>query len=165
MDETIDAFNYFDNPPSDNVISVILNVEVPTTKNGSENPMYDALTHFEWKKDWRKNLSNWKFVYHKRLTPERKPSFDAQKCNEIMELLSDVQLLKIMMKVGPFYPKLVKEFVVNLHIRFNNVESRNYRKVHVIRTCFVFSCNHKWALWSWKTDNWYLCLHSLNIIV
>lgn len=85
-----------------------------------------------------------------------------------MELLSDVQLLKIMMKVGPFYPKLVKEFVINLHIRFNNAESRNYRKVHVIRTYFVFShaiinehCGHGRLI----THNWCLCLHFLNIIV
>lgn len=31
-----------------------------------------------------------------------------------MKLLRDAQLLKIVMNVGPYYSKLLKEFVVNL---------------------------------------------------
>lgn len=36
-----------------------------------------------------------------------------------------------MPNIGPFYPKLVKEFIVNLPKGFNDDERRDFRKVHV----------------------------------
>lgn len=40
-----------------------------------------------------------------------------------MELLRDAQLLKIVMNVGPCYPKIIKEFVVNFPNVFNDPKS------------------------------------------
>ncbi|KAI5406549.1 hypothetical protein KIW84_053040 [Lathyrus oleraceus] len=37
---------------------------------------------------------------------------ESLKYNEIMELISDAQLLKTMLNVGSSYPKLIKEFMV-----------------------------------------------------
>lgn len=48
-----------------------------------------------------------------------------------MNLLNDAQLLKAMINVGQYYPKLVKGFVINLPSGFNGVESGEYTKVHV----------------------------------
>lgn len=64
---------------------------------------------------------------------------NAQRCSEIKELLSDTQLLKTVMNDEPYYPKSVKQFVVNPLNGFNNYESKEYRKVHVRGICFVYS--------------------------
>lgn len=48
-----------------------------------------------------------------------------------MDLLSDVGLLNILINIGHYYPKFVKEFIVNLSSSFKNAKSRDYRKVYV----------------------------------
>lgn len=45
LNQTIKAFIYFDNPLSENVIDVTMNVKVPTTKIGIYIPMHDSPTH------------------------------------------------------------------------------------------------------------------------
>lgn len=49
-----------------------------------------------------------------------------------MKLLNDAQVLKNVLNVGPFYQKLVKEFIMNLPKGFNNTSSSEYKKVHVM---------------------------------
>lgn len=101
-------------------------------------------------------VAKWKFVFHIRLTREREFSIDAQKCSEIMDFLSDTQLLKTMMNIRPYYLKFVKEFVVDLTSDFNYVESYEYMKVHIRGHCFSYSpyCN-QWLSWSSKTEHWW----------
>lgn len=41
----------------------------------------------------------------------KEPYVEAQKCSKIMEFLSDARLLKTLLNVGSYYPKLVKELV------------------------------------------------------
>lgn len=36
------------------------------------------------------SVTKWKFVFHRRLATQRELSADAQKCNEIIELLSEL---------------------------------------------------------------------------
>lgn len=56
-----------------------------------------------------------------------------------MELLNDAQMLKTMIYFCAYYPKLVKEFIINLTSRLNNAESIDYHKGHVRVHCFAFS--------------------------
>lgn len=61
------------------------------------------------------------------------------KYNEIMRVLSDVQVLKIVMSIDPFYLKFVKKFSTNLPKWFNDARNSVYRKVHVQGNCFGFT--------------------------
>lgn len=42
----------------------------------------------------------------------------------------------IVSNIGPFYPKMVKEFIVNLPKGFNDARSSKFTKVHVRGHCF-----------------------------
>lgn len=55
----------------------------------------------------------WKFGFHIRITRERDLFDEAKKCKDILEILNDAQILKTLMNVGLFYPKLVKELIIN----------------------------------------------------
>lgn len=44
-----------------------------------------------------------------------------------------------MIDIGPFYPRLVKEFTVNLLKGFNDASNAEFRKVHVHGRSFGFS--------------------------
>lgn len=79
----------------------------------------------------RESVLKWKFVYHRRIVPAREISKEALKCEEIVELLEDAQIIKIVSNIGPFYPKLVKEFIINIPKEFNNVGSKDFKKDHV----------------------------------
>ncbi|KAI5412899.1 hypothetical protein KIW84_057501 [Lathyrus oleraceus] len=83
-----------------------------------------------------KSVAKWKFIYHRILELERELSDDAQKWSEIKELIRNDQLLKTVIDTWHCYPKLVKEFIVNLTSGFNNAESREYRKVRDRVCCF-----------------------------
>lgn len=62
----------------------------------------------------------------------------AQGCFNIMDLISKAKLPKTVMDLGPCYPKLVGEFIVNLSPSFDNFSSPDYRKVHVFGHYFIF---------------------------
>lgn len=47
--------------------------------------------------------------------------------------------MKTMSNIRPFYPKLVKEFIVNLPKDINDAGSIDFKKVHVIGYSFGFS--------------------------
>lgn len=66
------------------------------------------------------------------LSPERELFNDAHKCSEIIQLLSNAQLLKIVINVGPEHQQLVKKIIFNISSGFYNAESKEYMKVHVI---------------------------------
>lgn len=58
-------------------------------------------------------------------------SKNAYECGEIMERMSDAHMMKTVIEIDPFYPKLVNEFIVNLSARLNYPNSPDFRKVHV----------------------------------
>lgn len=62
----------------------------------------------------------------------------AQVCFNIMDLISKAEFTKTVLDLGPCYPKLVGEFIVNLSPSFNNSNSPDYRKVHVFGHYFIF---------------------------
>ncbi|TYK22676.1 flocculation protein FLO11-like [Cucumis melo var. makuwa] len=49
----------------------------------------------------------------------------------ILDIISDVGLLPTITGVGPFYPKLIRDFIVNLPTDFNDNRTPEYQKVHV----------------------------------
>lgn len=51
----------------------------------------------------------------------------------------DAHILEIVSNLSPYYPKLVKQFVVNIPKDFNNVGSKDFRKLHVQGCCFGLS--------------------------
>lgn len=85
------------------------------------------------------NVIKWKHVYRRKIYPERELFEEAQNIGEIIELLSDAQLLKIVIGIGSYYPKLVNEFIVNLPSGFNMSDSPNFKKVFVRSHCFNIS--------------------------
>lgn len=78
-------------------------------------------------------------MYHRKISLERELLKEALKCYEIMEVLEDARVKKTMFDIGPYYPKLVKEFIVNFPKGFNDVGSKEFRKVHSHGHYFRFS--------------------------
>lgn len=70
---------------------------------------------------------------------ERELSKETLKCEVIVELSKDAQIMKIMTSISPYYPKLVKEFIVNIFKHFNKAGRKYYKKVHIRRCCIGFS--------------------------
>ena len=62
-----------------------------------------------------------------------------QSCMSIMDLIERAGLTKTISNVGPFYPQLIKEFIVNLPDDFNDPSSLDYQTVHIRGFKFVIS--------------------------
>ncbi|TYK04270.1 envelope-like protein [Cucumis melo var. makuwa] len=67
--------------------------------------------------------SHWKFVVQRRIADEVNISDKHHSCVSIMNLIAKAGLSKTISDVGPFYPQLIKEFVVNLPADFNDPTS------------------------------------------
>ena len=48
-----------------------------------------------------------------------------------MGLIEKVGLSKMILNAGPFYPKLIREFIVNLSSHFSDPSSLDYQTVHI----------------------------------
>ena len=73
------------------------------------------------------------------MVPERELSESSQAYGEIKEFLSDAQLMKKVIDVGPYYPKLVKEFIVNFSDDLNKPNNPDFKQIHVRGHYFSFS--------------------------
>ncbi|KAA0045418.1 uncharacterized protein E6C27_scaffold294G00110 [Cucumis melo var. makuwa] len=69
------------------------------------------------------NVQHWKFVVQRRIADEVNISDKHHSCVSIMNLIAKAGLSKTISDVGPFYPQLIKEFVVNLPADFNDPTS------------------------------------------
>ncbi|XP_058760249.1 uncharacterized protein LOC131633568 [Vicia villosa] len=85
------------------------------------------------------SVSRWKYVLQKRLAVERELAPNALENKEVLELIQEAGLLKIVCNLPKCYEKLVKEFVVNLSEDCGNSKSVYYRKVFVRGKCVSFS--------------------------
>ena len=83
----------------------------------------------------------WKFIYHRRLALERELSEEALKIEEVMKLIGEAGLEKLVCKLGECYEKLVREFLVNIPKDCDNPLKREYQKVYVRGECVNFSPN------------------------
>lgn len=52
-------------------------------------------------------------------------------CTSVNELVSKADILSIITNVGVFYPKLIKEFIVNLRTDLNNPLTLEFCKIHL----------------------------------
>ncbi|XP_058760899.1 uncharacterized protein LOC131634269 [Vicia villosa] len=85
------------------------------------------------------SVLRWKFVYQKRLALERELAQNALEYEEIMNLIHEAGLMKIVTQLSKCYGVLVKEFIVNLHEDCGNKETEEYLKVFVRGKCINFS--------------------------
>lgn len=60
-------------------------------------------------------------MYHWRMASERELSEEQLKCEEIFELILDVYIMKTIPNLRSYYPKILKEFIVNIPKNFNKV--------------------------------------------
>ncbi|XP_050875730.1 uncharacterized protein LOC127079391 [Lathyrus oleraceus] len=81
----------------------------------------------------------WKYVYQKRLALERELAQDVLDCKDIMDLIQEVGLMKIVTQFSKCYEMLVKEFIVNLSEECADGKSKEFRKVYVRGKCVNFS--------------------------
>lgn len=78
-------------------------------------PLDNVLFHYN------ESVFKWKLMYHWRMASERKLSKEQLKCEEIVELILDVYIMKTIPNLRFYYPKLLKEFIVNIPKNFNKV--------------------------------------------
>lgn len=86
-----------------------------------------------------KNVERWKYAIQRRIALERELGKGDQKCKEVMKLIEVVGLMKTVTKFGPRYESLVKEFVVTIPDRCDDVKSEDYMKVYVKGNFMTFS--------------------------
>ncbi|KAA0066044.1 uncharacterized protein E5676_scaffold446G00670 [Cucumis melo var. makuwa] len=85
------------------------------------------------------NVKRWKFVVQRRIADEVNISDKHHSCVSIMNLIEKAGLSKTISDVGPFYPQLIREFIVNLPADFNDPSSPNYQTVHIKGFKFTIS--------------------------
>lgn len=66
------------------------------------------------------SASLWKYVVKRNIVDEKKLSENAQECLDLMDLLLEANLARIVLNLGPFYPQLIREFIVNLTADFSD---------------------------------------------
>ncbi|KAA0036545.1 flocculation protein FLO11-like [Cucumis melo var. makuwa] len=80
----------------------------------------------------------------------------------ILDIISDVGLLPTITGVGPFYPKLIRDFIVNLLTDFNDHRRPEYQKVHV-RGDSTRQCLSDWQFSVMKLSLKYTILHRIEL--
>ncbi|XP_008456227.2 uncharacterized protein LOC103496232 [Cucumis melo] len=77
-------------------------------------PIDGILFHHE------ENVQCWKFVVQRWLADEVNVFDKHQSCMSIMDLIERAGLAKTILNVGPFYPQLIREFIINLPNEFSD---------------------------------------------
>ncbi|XP_058750459.1 uncharacterized protein LOC131623467 [Vicia villosa] len=85
------------------------------------------------------SVNRWKYVYHKRLALERELAKNVLENKEIMDLIHEAGLFKIVVHLPTCYEMLVKQFIVNLSQNCADRKSKDFRKVYVRGKCVTFS--------------------------
>ncbi|XP_057444352.1 uncharacterized protein LOC130736550 [Lotus japonicus] len=80
-----------------------------------------------------------KFVYQRRIAREKELSEEALKVDEIVSLLTQAGLINTVKDLGRCYDQLIREFIVNIPVDCNDVDSLGFRKVFVRGKCINFS--------------------------
>ncbi|XP_050919118.1 uncharacterized protein LOC127136625 [Lathyrus oleraceus] len=78
-------------------------------------------------------------VYQKRLALERELAQNVLDCKDIMDLIQEAGLMKIVTQFSKCYEMLVKEFIVNFSEECADGKSKEFRKVYVRGKCVNFS--------------------------
>lgn len=88
---------------------------------------------------YEERAHKWKYVFKHRITDESNISNQYQSCSTIIELIRNVGLIRTIFEVGPLYPRLIQELVVNLPSDFNDLSVDEFHKVHIKGMCFTIS--------------------------
>lgn len=56
-----------------------------------------------------------------------------------MDLIQHAGLLNTVLRLGPFYPQFIRDFIVNLPSSFDDPNSVDYLRLHVKGFCFSIS--------------------------
>ncbi|KAA0038408.1 flocculation protein FLO11-like [Cucumis melo var. makuwa] len=81
----------------------------------------------------------WKYVVTQRIADEANIADRYNFCSAILELIRNVDLIRTLSEVGPFYPRLMRELIVNLPSDFNDPSADEYQKGHIRGVCFNVS--------------------------
>ncbi|XP_008464024.1 uncharacterized protein LOC103502008 [Cucumis melo] len=81
----------------------------------------------------------WKYVVKRCIVDEANLSDQFNFCTAIRDLICNASLLHTVSEVGPFYPRLIHELVVNLPSDFNDSSAKEFYKVHIRGICFDVS--------------------------
>ncbi|XP_058746261.1 uncharacterized protein LOC131619147 [Vicia villosa] len=130
-----------DENESDSDVALDVN-DIPPKKKASTSKL--AASVFEVPIDnisfhYPSSVIRWKFVYQKILALERELAQNALECEEIMNLIHEVGLVKTVTQFSKCYEVPVKEFIVNLHEDCANKKAKDYLKVFVRGNCVNFS--------------------------
>ncbi|KAA0060406.1 hypothetical protein IC582_014196 [Cucumis melo] len=84
------------------------------------------------------SVQRWKYVVQRHIADEvnvfNKHHLCSDKhhfCLSVMDLIVKARLSKVIFNVESFYPQLIKEFILNLPLEFNNPSSPDYKIVHI----------------------------------
>lgn len=78
-----------------------------------------------------KEIQKWKYVCQRRIAHEREISKCSFGGHEVLKLLKQSCLMKIVSHVGPCYEKLVMELIVNLSLECNKEGTEEFRKMYI----------------------------------
>ncbi|XP_050897704.1 uncharacterized protein LOC127104565 [Lathyrus oleraceus] len=78
------------------------------------------------------NVENGSLFIKEKLALERELGKDAFECKEVMSLIQEAGLMKIVTSFGKCYDMLVKEFIVKISKECDNKRSKEFRKVEII---------------------------------
>ncbi|TYK16303.1 gag-pol polyprotein [Cucumis melo var. makuwa] len=81
----------------------------------------------------------WNYVVKRRIADEANIVDQYNSYPAILDLIRNVRLIRTVSKVGPFYPRLMRELIVNLPSDFNDPSADEYQKVHIRGVYFNMS--------------------------
>ncbi|KAA0060048.1 flocculation protein FLO11-like [Cucumis melo var. makuwa] len=80
-----------------------------------------------------------KYVVKRQIVDEANIADQYNYCPAILEVIRNAGLIRTVSEVGPFYPRLMRELIVNLPSDFNDSSADKYQKVHIRGVCFNVS--------------------------
>lgn len=84
-------------------------------------------------------VPKWKYVVQRHIAYESIISDQHCLCKVVFDLILTAGLLPTITAVGPFYPKVIQEFIVNLSADLNDRGTLEFQKVHVQGKCLDIS--------------------------
>lgn len=85
------------------------------------------------------NVERWKYVFQMRLALERELGKDSFEYKEVVDLIMQAGLLKVVFGFGKCYEMLGKESIVNIPGDCDSPMSKEFKKVFVKGKCVEFS--------------------------
>ncbi|KAA0049880.1 uncharacterized protein E5676_scaffold105G00150 [Cucumis melo var. makuwa] len=85
------------------------------------------------------SAQRWKYAAKRSIVADVNISDKHHSCLLVMDLVIQADLSKTISNVGPFYPQLIKEFIVNLPSEFNDPSRLDYQTAHIRGSMFKIS--------------------------